>query len=68
MILGITGGILGIVGGMIFNEFYIGGGLILPLRWIAYSFGICAGIGSMAGLYPALRAANENVIDALRYE
>jgi putative ABC transport system permease protein len=68
MILGVIGGILGIVGGMIFNEFYIGSGLILPLKWIAYSFGICAGIGSTAGLYPAVRAANENVIEALRYE
>jgi len=68
MILGVTGGILGIVGGMVFNQIYIGGKLILPLNWLAYSFIICAGIGCGAGLYPAFRAANENVIDALRYE
>lgn len=68
IILGVTGGIIGIVGGMVFNQIYIGGALILPLNWLAYSFLICAGIGCGAGLYPAFRAANENVIEALRYE
>jgi putative ABC transport system permease protein len=66
--LGIFGGILGIVGGLTFNKIYIGGQLILPAEWVGYSFMICAGIGAVAGLYPAFRAANENVIDALRYE
>jgi putative ABC transport system permease protein len=68
MILGVLGGILGVVGGSVFNEIQIGAGLILPWAWIVYSFVICAGIGTLAGLYPALRAANENIIDALRYE
>jgi len=68
MILGVLGGLLGIIGGSIFNQIQIGAGLILPWAWIAYSFFICAGIGMMAGLYPALRAANENVIVALRWE
>lgn len=68
MILGVLGGFLGIVGGTIFNHFNIGGGWILPWNWIGYSFVICAGIGTIAGLYPAYRAANENVIEALRYE
>jgi len=68
MSLGIFGGILGIVGGLTFNKIYIGGQLILPVEWVGYSFMICAGIGAIAGLYPAFRASNENVIDALRYE
>lgn len=68
MILGVIGGIIGIVGGMVFNRIYIEGDLIFPINWIGYSFVICAGIGVMAGFYPALRAANENVIEALRYE
>ncbi len=68
MILGLLGGSLGIIGGMTFNHFNIGEELILPWNWIVYSFVICAGIGIVAGLYPALRAANANVIDALRYE
>jgi putative ABC transport system permease protein len=66
--LGLFGGILGILGGIVFNQIYIGGGLILPWEWVGYSFLICAGIGAAAGLFPAVRAANENVIDALRHE
>ncbi len=68
MMLGFFGGILGVGGGMLFNHFYIDAGLLLPWPWIAYSFGICAGIGILAGIYPAFRAANMNVIDALRHE
>ncbi|TDJ01164.1 MAG: FtsX-like permease family protein [Caldithrix sp.] len=68
VLLGIFGGLLGVVGGSTFNQFNIGEELILPWIWIGYSFMICAGIGVIAGLYPAIRAANANVIDALRYE
>jgi putative ABC transport system permease protein len=68
MILGQLGGMLGVIGGVIFNHINIGTGLILPWNWIGYSFIICVGIGGIAGIYPALRAANESVIDALRYE
>ncbi|RMF61235.1 MAG: FtsX-like permease family protein [Calditrichaeota bacterium] len=68
VLLGIVGGVLGILGGTIFNEMSIGGELILPWSWIAYSFMICGGIGIIAGLYPAIRAANVDVIESLRYE
>lgn len=68
MMLGFFGGILGVGGGIVFNHFYIDAGGILPWSWIYYSFGICAGIGIFAGIYPAFRAANMNVIDALRHE
>jgi putative ABC transport system permease protein len=68
VVLGLLGGLLGVIGGSSFNHFNIGAGFVLPWNWIGYSFIICAGIGGLAGIYPALRAANENVIDALRYE
>jgi putative ABC transport system permease protein len=68
MTLGILGGLIGISGGMIFNYFNLGNNLIFPWPWIIYSFFICGGIGVVAGLYPAIRAANANVIDALRHE
>ncbi len=68
VILGVIGGLLGIAGGLGFNYFSIGAGLGLPWAWTAYSFCICAGIGGSAGIYPAYRAANANVIDSLRYE
>lgn len=68
MILGLLGGFLGTTGGIVFNYFYIGEEVILLWNWVAYSFLICVGIGILAGIYPAFRAANRNVIDALRYE
>jgi putative ABC transport system permease protein len=68
MMLGLLGGIIGVLGGTIFNRINIGEQLIFPWLWIVNSFFICAGIGMLAGLYPAFRAANANVIEALRYE
>ena len=68
MILGLLGGVLGIVAGTVFNKIKIGGALILPWDWVGYSFLICATIGVVAGMYPAVRASNANIIDALRYE
>ena len=68
VVLGIAGGGLGVGGGFAFNRLSIGVAATSPWNWVGYSFAICAGIGAIAGLYPALRAANENVIEALRYE
>ena len=68
VVLGILGGLIGVSGGMIFNYFNLGNEIVFPWPWVLYSFIICGGIGIIAGLYPAIRAANANVIDALRYE
>ncbi len=68
IVLGLSGGCLGIIGGVIVDKALIGGQLILPWLWIGYSILICVGVGMAAGFYPALRAARLNVIEALRYE
>jgi putative ABC transport system permease protein len=68
VVLGLVGGLLGVVAGSAFTRFTIGGGLASAWDWVGYSFGICAGIGTIAGLYPALQAAYKNVLEALRYE
>ena len=66
--LGVCGGIAGILGGLIFNYFQIGAQIIVPWAWIGYSFLICGFVGILAGMYPAIRAANANVMESLRYE
>jgi putative ABC transport system permease protein len=68
VVLGLVGGLLGIAGGAGFNRFHIGPGAPLLWDWVGYSFFICVGIGATAGLFPAIKAANKDVIDALRYE
>jgi putative ABC transport system permease protein len=66
--LGCLGGVLGVVGGVLFNRAQLGASAGVPWDWVLYSFLLCAGIGVVAGLYPATRAAFRNVLDALRYE
>ena len=68
MVLGIAGGLLGAAGGAAFNRLQIGAHAPLSWDWMVYSFAICAGIGVLAGVYPATRAAFSNVLEALRYE
>jgi putative ABC transport system permease protein len=68
VVLGILGGLLGIVGGTTGNQILIGNAATTSPEWVGYSFGICAGIGMLAGVYPAIRAAYQDVLEALRYE
>jgi putative ABC transport system permease protein len=68
VVLGLTGGLIGVLGGAAFNRLYIGVDAPLSWDWVGYSFAICTGIGAVAGLYPAFQAANKDVIEALRYE
>ena len=68
VVLGITGGLLGVVLGITFNHLAIGPDAALSWDWVGYSFAICAGIGVVSGVYPATQAAYKNVLEALRYE
>jgi putative ABC transport system permease protein len=68
VVLGILGGLLGIVGGTTVNQILIGTAATTSPEWVGYSFGICAGIGMLAGVYPATQAAYKDVLEALRYE
>jgi putative ABC transport system permease protein len=68
VVMGIAGGLLGVVLAASLNELVLGGRAPLATDWVFYSFGICAGIGIVAGMYPATRAAYQNVVDALRHE
>lgn len=68
MVMGVAGGLLGVALAASLNELVLGGMAPLATDWVFYSFGICAGIGIVAGMYPATRAAYQDVVDALRYE
>ncbi len=68
VVLGIIGGLLGVVGGSAFNRVLLGLEAPFSWGWVVLSFAICAGIGTVAGMYPATQAAYRNVVDALRYE
>ncbi len=66
--LGLVGGVVGIAGGMVVNLVVVGDEMVMPWLWMFNSVLICMVIGIMAGMYPAFRAANVDVIEALHHE
>src|SRR5437667_937407 len=66
-----TGGILGIVLGIIAGDLvavWLKVDVIFPFGWAIAGLLVCSAIGIGFGLYPAYRAANLDPIEALRYE
>ena len=71
VILTFSGGIIGIVFGLV--GFYIytkinGSTFFISISSVALAFAVSAGIGILFGWYPARKAANLQPIEALRYE
>jgi putative ABC transport system permease protein len=64
---GAMGVILGVVGGDI-AAYYMKLPKVLPLDWIFIGLGICSLVGVIFGTYPAVKAANLDPIESLRYE
>lgn len=64
---GILGIILGILAGNIVSVL-LDGSFIIPWVWIISGFIFCFLIGLLAGIYPAIKAAKLDPIEALRYE
>ena len=59
----ILGMLLGNVVGLIFKT-----GFIVPWLWITMGVSLCATVGVISGIYPAVKASKLDPIVALRYE
>ena len=67
----VTGGLLGIAMGLAIAKgvaFYAGWKTIVTVWSILLSVGVSAGVGLVFGIYPALRAARLDPVEALHYE
>lgn len=71
IMLSIIGGIIGIGAGMLASDLlarFAGWNTIIIIEAVILSFSFAAAIGIFFGIYPAQKAAKQNVIESLRYE
>jgi len=64
---GVTGIILGLIGGNIVGSL-LKASIVIPVFWIIIGLAVTTGVGLVFGVYPAIKASNLDPIEALRYE
>ena len=71
ILISILGAVFGIILGVLVGNIFsivLGTGFVIPWMWVAIGIIICTIVGLVAGIYPAMKAASLNPINALRYE
>lgn len=71
IIISMLGAAFGIVLGIILGNvvgILLSTSFVIPWNWVITGIIICSLVGLLAGLYPAIKAARLNPIEALRYE
>ena len=69
--ISILGAVIGIFLGILVGNLFsviLNTGFVIPWMWVFIGIGICSVVGLVAGIYPAMKAASLNPINALRYE
>ena len=64
---GIAGVLLGILGGNV-AAWSLKMPAVIPVDWVVFGLLICSAVGIIFGTYPAIKAANLDPIESLRYE
>lgn len=65
------GGIVGIILGILMGNIVtllLGGSFLIPWGWMLLGLVLCMAVGVLSGFYPAMKAAQLDPIEALRYE
>jgi putative ABC transport system permease protein len=71
MTLSGTGGIIGIILGLVLGisiNAWAGFPLTISVFWVVIGFTVAVSVGLVSGMYPAMKAARLDPIEALRYE
>ncbi|MGQ9863995.1 MAG: ABC transporter permease [Bacteroidia bacterium] len=69
--IALAGGAMGIIVGILLGNavgIFLNTPFFIPWDWIGLGIGLCSLSGTVAGLYPALKAAQLDPVEALRYE